>query len=134
LFVEYKCNIDCWYCWSFDNHVKGMTEDVARRSIDWLHDHGCLVLATSAYGWRAVAAPQRGAQDRLLRRQKCVRWYLDFKLSYRDLVRMMADRGIAMSHTTIMCWVLHYVPEFEKEVEALRQEDGPELACGRDLH
>jgi MoaA/NifB/PqqE/SkfB family radical SAM enzyme len=45
LFVEYKCNLDCWYCWSFDNRVKGMTEDVARRSIDWLHDHGCRVVA-----------------------------------------------------------------------------------------
>ena len=45
LFVEYKCNIDCWYCWSFNNKVKGMTEDTARRSIDWLHDHGCRVLA-----------------------------------------------------------------------------------------
>ena len=45
LFVEYKCNIDCWYCWSFNNQVKGMTEDVARRSIDWLYDHGCRVLA-----------------------------------------------------------------------------------------
>jgi MoaA/NifB/PqqE/SkfB family radical SAM enzyme len=45
LFSEYKCNLDCWYCWSFDNQVKGMTEDVARRSIDWLHDHGCRVLA-----------------------------------------------------------------------------------------
>ena len=39
LFLEYKCNLDCWYCWSFDNKVKGMTEDVARRSIDWLHDN-----------------------------------------------------------------------------------------------
>jgi hypothetical protein len=39
LFVEYKCNLDCWYCWSYNNKVKGMTEDVARRSIDWLHDH-----------------------------------------------------------------------------------------------
>ena len=48
LFVEYKCNIDCWYCWSFNNKVKGMTEDVARRSIDWLHDHGCRVLALMA--------------------------------------------------------------------------------------
>ena len=48
LFVEYKCNIDCWYCWSFNNKVKGMTEDVARRSIDWLHDHGCRVLAPAA--------------------------------------------------------------------------------------
>jgi sulfatase maturation enzyme AslB (radical SAM superfamily) len=45
LFIEYKCNLDCWYCWSFDNKVKGMTEDVARRSIDWLHDNGCRVLA-----------------------------------------------------------------------------------------
>ncbi len=45
LFVEYKCNLDCWYCWSYNNAVKGMTEDVARRSIDWLHDHGCRVLA-----------------------------------------------------------------------------------------
>src|SRR5215813_3565514 len=30
LFLEYKCNIDCWYCWSFNNKIKGMTEDVAR--------------------------------------------------------------------------------------------------------
>ena len=42
-FVEYKCNLDCWYCWAYNNKVKGMTEDVARRSIDWLHDKaaGC---------------------------------------------------------------------------------------------
>ena len=45
LFVEYKCNLDCWYCWAYNNKVKGMTEDVARRSIDWLHDKGCRVLA-----------------------------------------------------------------------------------------
>ena len=45
LFVEYKCNLDCWYCWAYNNKVKGMTEDVARRSIDWLHDNGCRVLA-----------------------------------------------------------------------------------------
>ena len=45
LFVEYKCNLDCWYCWSYNNKVKGMTEDVARRSIDFLHDNGCRVLA-----------------------------------------------------------------------------------------
>jgi MoaA/NifB/PqqE/SkfB family radical SAM enzyme len=45
LFLEYKCNLDCWYCWAFDNKVKGMTEDVARRSLDWLYDHGCRVVA-----------------------------------------------------------------------------------------
>ena len=45
LFVEYKCNLDCWYCPSYDNTIKGMSEDIARRSIDWLHDHGGRVLA-----------------------------------------------------------------------------------------
>ena len=45
LFVEYKCNLDCWYCWSFNNQIKGMSEDVARRTVDWLHDQGCRVLA-----------------------------------------------------------------------------------------
>src|SRR5437870_10217733 len=43
----------------------------------------------------------------------CVRWYLRFKLSLRDLVEMMAERGLSMAHTTIMRWVLRYAPEFE---------------------
>lgn len=45
LFTEWKCNLDCHYCWAFDNRVKGMTEETARRSIDWLHSTGCRVLA-----------------------------------------------------------------------------------------
>ena len=45
LFTEWKCNLDCHYCWSFNNQVKGMTEDTARRSIDWLHSIGSRVLA-----------------------------------------------------------------------------------------
>ena len=44
----------------------------------------------------------------------CVRWYLSFKLSCRDLAQMMAERGIVLAHTTILRWVQHYVPEFEK--------------------
>ena len=44
----------------------------------------------------------------------CVRWYITYRLSYRDLAAMMAERGITISHTTIMRWVLRYVPEFEK--------------------
>ena len=44
----------------------------------------------------------------------CVRWYLRYKLSLRDLVEMMAERGLAMAHTTIMRWVQRYAPEFEK--------------------
>src|SRR6202046_1351837 len=42
----------------------------------------------------------------------CVRWYLRFKLSYRDLVEMMAERGLSMAHATIMRWVRDYAPVF----------------------
>ena len=35
----------------------------------------------------------------------CVRWYLRFKLSLRDLVQMLAERGIDLAHTTIMRWI-----------------------------
>jgi len=45
LFTEWKCNLDCHYCWAFDNSVKGMSEDTAKRSIDFLHSVGCRVTA-----------------------------------------------------------------------------------------
>ena len=32
----------------------------------------------------------------------CVRWYLRFKLSLRDLVEMMGERGLSLSHTTTL--------------------------------
>jgi hypothetical protein len=44
----------------------------------------------------------------------CVRWYITYRLSYRDLVAMMAERGLPVSHTTILRWVIRYVPGFEK--------------------
>lgn len=62
------------------------------------------------------------ARDPLYRRRRfqvedivqCVRWYVTYRLSYRDLVAMMAERGVIVSHTTILRWVLRYVPEFER--------------------
>jgi hypothetical protein len=44
----------------------------------------------------------------------CVRWYISHGLSYRDLVEIMAERGVQVAHTTILRWVLHYMPEYEK--------------------
>ena len=43
-----------------------------------------------------------------------MRWYLRYKLSYRDLVEMMAERGLSIAHTTILRWVQRYAPEFDK--------------------
>src|SRR5256884_303631 len=49
LFTEWKCNLDCHYCWSYDNRVKGMSEDTARRAIDWLHTTPCRVLRSEEH-------------------------------------------------------------------------------------
>jgi len=54
----------------------------------------------------------------------CVRWYLRFKLSLRDLVEMMVERDLSMAHTTIMRWVQRYAPEFEKRWRRFAQAVG----------
>jgi len=40
----------------------------------------------------------------------CVRWYLRYSLSYRDLREMMIERGLSVDHVTIWRWVQHYAP------------------------
>jgi transposase-like protein len=54
----------------------------------------------------------------------CVRWYLRYELSLRDLVEMMAERGLDIAHTTIMRWVQRYVPEFEKRWNGYARKSG----------
>ena len=44
----------------------------------------------------------------------CVRWYLRYPLSYRDVEEMMLERGLHVDHTTIYRWLQHYAPELEK--------------------
>ena len=46
----------------------------------------------------------------------CVRWYLRYALSYRDLEEMMNERGLSVDHTTIYRWVQAYAPELEKRI------------------
>jgi transposase, IS6 family len=44
----------------------------------------------------------------------CVRWYLRYSLSYRDLEEMMLERGLHVDHTPISRWVQRYAPELDK--------------------
>src|SRR3954471_19724578 len=48
----------------------------------------------------------------------CLRWYLRYSLSYRDLEEMMVERGLSVDHTTIYRWVQHYSPMLEKKCRA----------------
>jgi transposase-like protein len=34
----------------------------------------------------------------------CVRWYLRYSLSYRDVEELMAERGLGMDHSSTARW------------------------------
>lgn len=44
----------------------------------------------------------------------CVRWFLRYSLSYRDLEEIMLERGLRVDHTTIYRWVQCYAPELDR--------------------
>lgn len=45
---------------------------------------------------------------------QCVRWYLAYSLSLRNLEDMMAERGIVVDHSTLHRWVIRLVPLLDK--------------------
>ena len=46
----------------------------------------------------------------------CVRWYLRYCLTLRDLEEMMAERGLEVDHSTIGRWVLRRASELHKRI------------------
>ena len=54
----------------------------------------------------------------------CVRWYLAYALSYRDLEEMMKERGIEVDHTTIYRWVAEYAALLEEEFNKKKKPVG----------
>jgi transposase, IS6 family len=48
----------------------------------------------------------------------CVRWYLAFTLSYRQLARMVHEHGWKVNHTSIFRWVQRYGPELAARCRA----------------
>jgi putative transposase len=53
---------------------------------------------------------------------RCVRWYVAYSLSLRDLEEMIAEHGIEVDHSTVHRWVIKRVPLLEK---SFRQRKGP---------
>jgi putative transposase len=41
----------------------------------------------------------------------CVRWYLAYNLSLRNLKEMMAERGIDLDHSTVHRWIICFSPK-----------------------
>ena len=51
----------------------------------------------------------------------CIRWYLPYNLSLRNLEEMMAERGISVDHATVHRWVIRYSPELLKRFNARKR-------------
>jgi len=44
----------------------------------------------------------------------CVRWYLSYPLSYRQVAEMVNERGLDVHHVTVFRWVQEYGPELDR--------------------
>ena len=44
----------------------------------------------------------------------CVRWYLRYALSYREVEELARERGLSVDHTTVFRWVQRYAPELDR--------------------
>jgi MoaA/NifB/PqqE/SkfB family radical SAM enzyme len=104
LFVEYKCNLDCWYCWAFNNKVKGMTEDTARQAIDWLYDNGCRVLALM--GGETLLRPQFAHKVVYYAAKKGFWVYIatNARLLRPEVADRLGDAGVAVFNVAVDAW------------------------------
>ena len=53
-----------------------------------------------------------------------IRWYLAYALSYRDIEKVMKERGFEIDHSTINRWVIHYSPLLEKAFHVKKHRPG----------
>ena len=54
----------------------------------------------------------------------CVRWYVAYPLSLRHLEEMMAERGIAVDHSTVHRWAIKLLPVLEKAFRRCKRAVG----------
>ena len=55
---------------------------------------------------------------------QCVRWYLAYALSLRDLEEMMAERGILVDHSTLYRWIIRLTPLINKAFRRYKRAVG----------
>ncbi len=52
---------------------------------------------------------------------QAVSWYLRYPLSYRDIEKMLLERGLEVDHSTLNRWVLAYAPLIERRLRSFRK-------------
>jgi transposase-like protein len=58
-----------------------------------------------------------------------VRWYLRYKLSYRDLAAILAELGTFVAPCTILRWVVRYSPDFAHYWRQFQKPVGRSWRC-----
>ena len=53
-----------------------------------------------------------------------MRWYLRYKLSYRDIEELLAERGVSVDHATINRWVVRFSPALAKAARSRKNPVG----------
>ena len=53
-----------------------------------------------------------------------IRWYLRYKLSYRDIEALISERGIDVDHSTLNRWVVSYAPLLVAEAQKHKRNVG----------
>ncbi len=119
LFTDWKCNIDCHYCPSWDNRVPGMTEDMAKRSIDWLSSTTCRVLAFMGgeplVRWRLV----NKAVDYATSKGFWVYLGTNGYLLTPDIIDRLADAGVSVFNYAVD--VVNPKPGLPKSLNPVRK-------------
>lgn len=64
----------------------------------------------------------------------CVRWYLRFSLSLRDVEELMAERGLSVDHTTVWRWTQAYAPEIRQRLQNQVKIEAHDVVHGRDIY
>lgn len=64
----------------------------------------------------------------------CVRWYVAYPLSLRQLEEMMSERGVGVDHSTLHRWCAQDFTRPDHGVSAAQAPSESQLAHGRDLH
>jgi MoaA/NifB/PqqE/SkfB family radical SAM enzyme len=119
LFSEWKCNLDCHYCWSYDNKVKGMTEQTAKLSIDWLHSIGNRFLALM--GGEPLLRPKfiHKVVNYAAKKDFLVYLPTNGRLMKPDVIDRLGDAGLCCVNLAVDC--IDEKPGLAKALNPIRQ-------------
>ena len=90
-------------------------------------------LSIEANGWIAMSKAMKNVIKRvrfpLDIMLTCVRWYLAYALSLRNLEEMMLERGISVDHSTIHRWIIKLTPLLENAFRKRKRKRGKGAVC-----